>query len=446
MTQLLLTHCTIADPSPATPRVLEGHALLIEDGRIARIAPEAEFAGSAAPALDLSGMLLLPGFINLHTHLYSTFARGLHAVKPASDLVGVLKNLWWRLDRALTVDACYHSAMPVLLEAIRCGTTTIVDHHASPNAVRGSLAALRRALADTGVRGCLCYEVSDRDGATPVDEGIAENTEFLVAGRTNPDGMVAGLFGLHASFTLSDRTIERAVAAAQTAGAGFHVHVAEALADQNETQRTAGVRVVERLHKAGVLGERTIAAHAVFVNDAEMDLLASSGTTVAHNPQSNMNNAVGVADVERLRSRGAAVGLGTDAMTQDMRQELRAGIWAQRLRQKSPAAGFAALVDAQWRVNPVMAGRLFGLPVGVLAPGAAADLIAVAYDPATPLTAASLHGHLVHGIASVPVETTIIGGRVVMHRRALQLDIDEREVMAKAREAAKEVWERFEKG
>jgi putative selenium metabolism protein SsnA len=440
---LLLKHGIIADPSPSAPRVLYDHALLIEDGRIARIAPYREFDGSDVPSLDCSGRLILPGFINIHTHLYSTFARGLHTITPAADFTGVLKNLWWKLDRALTVDACYYSAIPVLLEAIRCGTTTIVDHHASPLAVRGSLDALQRALKDTGMRGCLCYEVSDRDGEKVAEEGIEENAGFLAACAKNDGGMLSGLFGLHASFTLSDKTLERAVTAARSSGAGFHTHVAEARADQETTHWLSGSRVVERLHRTGVLGERTIAAHAVHVNDAEMDLLASTGTVVAHNPQSNMNNAVGIADLEALRSHGVVVGLGTDAMTHDMRQELRAGLWAQRLKQESPSAGFTALTEALWQVNPMMAGRLFGAPVGTMAPGAAADLIALEYDPATPLTNDSLPGHLVFGITSAQVDTTIIGGRVVMHQRKLRLDLDEKEVMAKVRETASEVWGRL---
>jgi putative selenium metabolism protein SsnA len=433
----------IADPSPAAPRVLYDHALMIEDGRIARIAPSHEFGDLEVDYLDLSGRIILPGFINLHTHLYSTFARGLHTVKPAADFTGVLKNLWWKLDRALTLDASYYSAVAALLEAIRSGTTTIVDHHASPLAVRGSLAALHRALNDTGVRGCLCYEVSDRDGKDIAAEGIDENAAFLASCGSPGGSMIAGLFGLHASFTLSDRTLNRAVTAAQGSHAGFHIHVAEAAADQDETLKQTGKRVVDRLGDAGVLGERTIAAYAVHVNDAEMDILASTGTVVAHNPQSNMNNAVGIVDVERLRSRGVAVGLGTDAMTYDMRQELRAGLWAQRLKQSSPSAGWSALLAAQWEVNPMMAGRLFGLPVGTLAEGAAADLIALAYDPATPLTNDSLHGHLVFGIASAVVDTTIVGGKVLMYRRALEVELDEEEIMAKAREAASGVWSRM---
>ena len=441
--RLLLVNGVIADPSPVSPRVLYDHALMIEGGRIARIAPTAEFNELDADFLDLTGRLILPGFINLHTPLYSTFARGLHTVQPAADFAGVLKNLWWKLDRALTLDAVYHSAVPVLLEAIRSGTTTIIDHHASPRAVRGSLAAVHRALRDTGLRGCLCYEVSDRDGEAVALDGIAENAGFLASCRQHQDGMIAGLFGLHASFTLSERTLELAHASAREVDAGFHCHVAEASTDQDVTFMLTGERVVARLHRLGILGDHTIAAHAVHVNDAEMDLLAATGTVVAHNPQSNMNNAVGIADVERLRSRGVAVGLGTDAMTHDMRQELRSGLWAQRLKHEDPSAGWSAILAAQWDVNPAMATRIFGRQVGVMTEGAVADLIAIPYDPPTPLTNDALHGHLVFGIAPAPVDTTIVNGRVLMYRGKLELELDEAEVMARARECAGSVWDRM---
>ncbi len=440
---LLLTNGIVCIPSPASPRVLEGHAILLEQGIIARIAPLGEFDGMAAERIDLSSRIVLPGFINLHTHLYSTFARGLTGIAPSAGFADVLEHLWWRLDRALSPDACYYSALPALLEAIRSGTTTIVDHHSSPRAIEDSLDVIAKAVKETGMRACLCYEVSDRDGVEAAADGIAENAAFLFAYASGSHSLLRGLFGLHASFTLSDRTLRAAVEAARSEVAGFHIHVAESTVDQEQTRATSGLSVVERLSQFGVLGERTIAAHGVHLDDAEMDLLASTGTVVAHNPQSNMNNAVGIADLTRLRARGVLVGLGTDAMTNDMREELRAGLWAQRLRQQNPSAGFDELVNALWGVNPLAVSRVWGSRIGELSEGAAADLIAVDYLPATPLTDESLPGHLVFGLGSARVDTTIVGGRVLMHGGRLLLDLDEREVSAKAREAAHDVWRRF---
>ena len=450
---LLLRNGRIAIPS--TPQqVLEGHALLIENGLIARIAPESALSAPGAEVIDAGGKLVLPGFINAHTHLYSTFACGLQRAAPAADFLEVLKNLWWRLDKALTLEDCYASALPALIACIRSGTTTLIDHHSSPSAIRGSLDTLTRAVNLTGLRACLCYEVSDRDGVENSLQGIEETREFLtsepptseplkgLAGR-GLAGRVRGLFGLHASFTLSDSTLEKAACSAREAGSGVHIHVAESEADQQRTLADHGLRVVHRLQRFGALGPSSIAAHCVHVDESERDLLASSGTAVVHNPQSNLSNAVGIADVVDLKRRGALVGLGTDAMTTDMREELRTGLWAQRWGQHAPSAGFSELTSALWDGNPAIASRIWGRDIGVLREGAMADIVVMDYDPPTPLTSGTLAGHLVFGMMRGRVDTTIVGGRVLMQNGELKLDLDEKEVMAHARESAKRVWGRF---
>ncbi len=454
--KLLLRNGRIAIPS--TPQqVLEGHSLLMENGMIARIAPASDVSAPGAEVIDARGKLVLPGFINAHTHLYSTFACGLNQVPASKDFFEVLNHLWWRLDKALTLDECYAGALPTLIACIRSGTTTIIDHHSSPSAIRGSLDALARAADLTGLRACLCYEVSDRDGEEKALQGIAENREFLTAQTSEAPvseslssaslkrgvDKVRGLFGLHASFTLSDRTLENAACTARDAGSGVHIHVAESEMDQQSTLAAHKIRVVHRLHRFGLLGPSSIAAHCVHVDDSERDLLASSGTAVVHNPQSNLNNAVGIADVVDLKRRGALVGLGTDAMTTDMREELRTGLWAQRWRQHAPSAGFGELTSALWDANPAIASRIWGRDLGLLREGAVADIVLVDYDPPTPLTSDSLAGHLVFGMMRGRVDTTIVDGRVLMQHGELKLDLDEKEVMAHARESAQRVWGRF---
>ncbi|HNY92715.1 MAG TPA: amidohydrolase family protein, partial [bacterium] len=206
---LLIDHATII--SPGNPdRVLHDHALLIESGAIKAVAPsEALRAGSSitqetavtpgsllgARIIDAAGKILMPGLINAHTHCYSTFARGLTKTAPAESFEAVLENLWWRLDKALTLEDCYWSALSVLLEAVRSGTTTLIDHHASPRAIRGSLEAVARAFRATGLRGCLCYEVSDRDGAAAARAGLEENTAFIRTCRERCDPRIAAMFG-----------------------------------------------------------------------------------------------------------------------------------------------------------------------------------------------------------------------------------------------------------
>jgi putative selenium metabolism protein SsnA len=422
-------------------QVLEGQSLLIEDGRIAKIGKD--IPGPFDRVIDAAGQLVMPGLVNAHMHFYSTLVRGLGKAAPSRTFQEVLDNLWWRLDRKLTLDDVQMSAEFILLDAIRKGTTTIIDHHASPFAISGSLDRIAKAAKNVGVRACLCYEVSDRDGEAIITEGLEENAAFARRCAAEMDPQLRSLFGLHAAFTLSDRTLERAAAMGRDLGIGFHVHVAEAASDVQVNLDRHGLTPVARLQRFGMLGRDTIAAHAVHVTQADMDLLAESGTFVAHNPQSNLNNAVGIADVQTLVQRGVRVGLGTDAMTVNMLEELRVGLWAQHLRQDNPTCAFMELANTLVARNPELASQLWGFPLGTLEEGAAADVILVDYHAPTPLDGDTVLGHLIFGISQATVDTTICAGRVLMAGKRLMIDVDEAALAARSRELATRLWERF---
>ncbi|HNX49556.1 MAG TPA: putative aminohydrolase SsnA [Thermoanaerobaculaceae bacterium] len=424
-------------------RVLEGHALLIEGDHIAALAPRAEIDHTGAEVIDATGKLVLPGFINAHMHFYSTLVRGLGKAKPSASFQEVLQHLWWRLDRQLTLEDCHISALVALISAIRAGTTTLIDHHASPHAVRGSLDAIARAVRQSGLRASLCYELSDRDGAAVAREGIEENVAWVRRCRTEGDEQLTALFGLHASFTIGDATLEEAARAGHDSGVGFHVHTAEAASDQDACRQEHGSRVVERFARFGILGDKTICAHGVHLSERELEMLAETRTAVVHNPQSNMNNAVGVADVPAMLRAGVLVGLGTDAMTTNMLEELRAGLWVRHLAARNPSIGFMETVGLLVGGNARIANRYWATPLGVLAPGAAADVVLFDYNPPTPLDDSTLLGHLVFGVSQSPVNTTICRGRVLMHDKKLRLDVDEAAVAARARELAAALWHRF---
>ena len=439
---LLIENGTLLSTGGAAS-VRRNHSVLIEDGLITRVAPRGRMGRFSGQRIDAAGKVVLPGLINAHTHFYSTFARGLTKAKPSRDFMGVLRNLWWRLDSALTPEDCYYSVLIALLDSIRHGTTTLIDHHASPQAVGGSLDAIARAVKESGLRACLCYEVSDRDGARIAEEGLAENVRFIRRCQTDDGAHLQALFGLHASFTLSDATLTTAASLGHELQTGFHIHVAEAQGDQDAARRTSGRRVVERLQRFGILGERSITAHCIHITRKEIDLLAETGTAVVHNPQSNLNNAVGIADVIGMAQRGVLVGLGTDAMTTNMLEELRVALWAQHLGRENPSIGFGEVTSALFAGNAEIAGRIFGLNFGEIRPGGVGDLAIFDYDPPTPLESANALGHAVFGLSQAPVDTTIVDGRVLMENRRLTLDLDEARVNARARELAKKLWQRF---
>ncbi|MCX6357982.1 MAG: putative aminohydrolase SsnA [Candidatus Aureabacteria bacterium] len=427
-------------------KVIHNGAVLVRDGVITEIGATAPLRRKARGAafINAKGGVIMPGMINAHTHLYSTFARGLSPKQPpAANFVEILERLWWPLDRALNRDDIAYSALVPLIDCIRSGTTTIIDHHESQGCQKGCLDPIEGALRQTGVRGCLCLGVSDRYGKGRA--GVEENVRFVKkmnAAHARGDDLVSAMFGLHALFTVNETTLKESVAAAEELGVGIHVHVAEDRSDQLVNQKKFGKSVVRRLAKAGALGPLSLAVHCVYVNGAEMEMLAETGTPVVHNPQSNMNNAVGVAPVIEMLRKEILVGLGTDGMTANMRDEVRVANILHKLARRDPRVFFAESCQLLLQHNPMIAGMYFNRPLGVLRKGAYADIIILEYDPPTPLTEATFLGHFLFGLCGARVNTTIVNGRVLMRDGEL-LTVDEKKISAKARRLAQAFWKRF---
>lgn len=426
--------------------ILPGHALYLEDGRIADMGPNAELAARhpQADTLDANGQLLLPGLICAHTHFYGAFSRGMAIPGNApADFPQILQKLWWPLDRSLTEEDVRYSALLCLADAIRHGTTTLVDHHASPNAIEGSLDVIAEAVTEAGVRTALCYEVTDRDGPHKLRAGVDENLRFIRRVQNEPHPLLSAAFGLHASLTLSDASLD-ACRAALPEGVGFHVHAGESQADEVDSITKSRVRVVERFARHGILGPRSILAHGVHFSDEEIHILGEHGGWLTHQPRSNMNNAVGVAPVEKMLDAGIKVCLGNDGFSNAMWEEWKAAYLVHKLHQRDPRAMNGATVVAMGAYNnAALASQLFGQEIGMLKPGAAADLILVDYHAPTPLSAGNLPWHILFGFRETMVTTTIVGGRVLMKDRQL-LTLDEGAIAARARELAAQVWRRYE--
>jgi len=393
----------------------------------------------AAEFVDAHGGVIMPGFINAHTHIYSGLARGLSiAGNDPTNFLEVLEGTWWNIDRHLTLDGTRASAYATVLDCIRDGVTTIFDHHASFCEIPGSLFAIKDVCRELGMRACLCYEVSDRDGEEKCDEAIKENADFARWAKDEDDDMIKAMFGGHALFTLSDRTFEKMVRA-NDGMTGYHIHVSEGMNDVYDSLRNYGCRPVDRLLGHGILGERTILGHCIHVNPAEMDMIRETGTMVVNNPESNMGNAVGCAPVLQMMKKGILVGMGTDAYTHDMLESLKVFLIIQRHNACLPDVGWGEGVKMLFQNNAAIGAKYFKKPLGTLKAGAAADVIVMDYKPFTPFSDENIDGHLLFGMMGKNCRTTIINGRVLYKDREF-VGIDEEAINAWTMEQAKKLW------
>lgn len=424
---------------------LEHGAVAIEGDAIQSVGEEAELVAAhpGAEYVNAHGGIIMPGLVNCHTHIYSGLARGL-AIKGCNphNFLENLEQQWWKIDRNLTLDGTRACAYATILESLRNGVTTIFDHHASFCEIPGSLFAIRDVAAECGIRACLCYETSDRDGKEKLAQAIAENAEFArwaAAAREAGDHMIAAMFGGHATFTLSDETMDL-MAEANDGLTGFHIHVCEGMNDVwDSRERRGGIPPVERLLQHGLLGPDTMLGHCIHVTPAEMDIIRETGTHVVNNPESNMGNAVGCAPVLEFFRRGIDVCMGTDAYTHDMLESLKTFLCIQRHNAAMPNVGWGEAMQMLFQDNARMASHYFGREVGVLAPGAAADVVVMDYPTFTPLSADNIDGHILFGMEGRSCRTTIVNGQVLYLDREFTT-VDEERIDAWTLEQAKVLW------
>lgn len=438
MSHLFIQNAQIITLDPANPLIPNGQ-ILIEDDKIAAVGDTLE-APAGATILDAENMVVTPGLINAHHHLYSSFARGYSAPGiPAENFVEILERVWWKLDLALDEDAVRYSALVAIIEAIRTGCTTIIDHHASPSCTDGSLDVMEAAFKVAGLNACLCYETSDRN--RPGD-GVAENIRYLKKCQKNGNKQFSALFGLHAQMTLTDSTMELCAAAAKELDCGFHIHVAEDLSDEEDCVAKYGMRIIQRLHQYGITGPKSIFVHGIHLDESEMDLIAQTGTMMIHNPESNMNNAVGAQKMLEILDKGILLGLGTDGMTSHMISSARVAHLLQRHQRRDPRVAFVESCNMLLNNNAAIAGRCFAEPRGQLVAGQLADIAIFDYAPTTPLEDGRILGHLLYGLNYARVHSTICRGRILMKNSKI-LSLDEQEVCAKAHEHARNTWSKI---
>ena len=441
---ILLANGKVITRDPEGIGYLPDGGVVTDGGKIVEVGTTADLKAKYPQAefVDARGGVIMPGLINAHTHIYSALARGLSidGYNPTS-FYEVLDGQWWYIDRNLDLEATKASAQALVIDSIKQGVTTIFDHHASFCEVPGSLMRIAEVTREFGMRACLCYEVSDRDGEEKSLQSVQENKDFIDYCEQNPSDMLKAMFGGHALFTISDKTFDR-MAAANSGRVGYHIHVSEGMNDVYDSLQNYGRRPVQRLQDHGILGPQTILGHCIHVNTAEMDIIKATDTMCVNNPESNMGNAVGISPVLQLYKKGILIGLGTDAYTNDMLESIKVALCSQRHNACMPNVGWCEVTDMLFRNNAKMAERTGFPTLGVLKPGAAADVIVMDYKPFTPFSAENIDGHILFGMAGRQCETTMCAGKILMRDRVLTC-ADEEAVNARTLEVSRALWKRL---
>ena len=439
MSSLLITNGYLVTLDEANRFIANG-SVYIENKHIVEVGESSAITREADRTIDARGSIVMPGLINTHHHLYSTFARGFTPPgSPARNFEETLSKLWWKLDKALDSDDVYYSALLALMDAARTGCTTIFDHHASPSCVDGSLDQIERAFRDVGLSGCLSYEVSDRNRE---GEGIEENERWIRKCRDSGDGQMSALFGMHALMTLGTKTLERSAEIAHALDTGFHVHAAEDEIDARLTLERYDRQIMDRFQDFAIPGEKTVFVHGSHLDSRAMELLKSTGSILVNNPESNMNNGLKVSPILDFLKHDVLVGVGTDGMSSHLISQTRAMYLHQRTLQRDPTIAFAEACQILLENNRSIANRLFDEPRGALAVGQLADIMIPEYLPFTPLNADTFYGHLLFGLSFARVRTTIARGRVIVDEGRLP-HLDEDAIRARCAERASNIWSRI---
>ena len=419
----------------------ESGYIVVENDRIKEIGPMESLKDEDkyTKKEDLHGKIVMPGMISAHSHFYGQFVRGMQLGETISNWQQVLSRMWWKVDKKLTLEQSYCSALMGLIEGLKSGTTTYFDHQASPNSTDGVLDVIKKAVLECGARACLSYEVSDRDGNEHALSGIHENERFIKECEKEKLPQISAMFGLHASYTLSDDTLEKAAEVEDQYKCGFHIHAAEDRADISESYRLYDKHVIPRLCERGILNDRSIAAHCVWVRDKQIDMLRDCGVFAAHNGQSNTNNAVGISPVVRMLEKGVKVVLGGDGYTYDLFRELSFDVILQRLREEDPGV-FSPdeIYKMAFYNNEELVKRHFGVSAGVLKKDSFVDFIVLDYDAPTPIDGDNFLSHMLSSFSGM-VNTVICGGREVV-RDGKCTFVDEEEVFARCREESRKLW------
>ncbi|MEN8121918.1 MAG: amidohydrolase family protein [Bacteroidota bacterium] len=373
--------------------------------------------------IDCTGKLVTKSFAIGHHHVYSALARGMTAPKKnPTNFKEILQYIWWKLDKALDKEMIEASALSTAIACAKSGSTFVIDHHASPNAIEGSLNIIAEAFDKVGISHLLCYEITDRDGQEKAEKGLNETENYL---KNNH-----GLVGLHASFTVGDETMKKAAALMHKFNSGIHIHVAEDRFDQKHSVETYGKRVVERLNNFGILdASKTILGHCLHIDDNERDIIRNSKAFVVQNTESNLNNKVGHFDSEEL---GENIMLGTDGMHSDMIRSAQAAFF---VGQGFDNINFQSTYERFRKAHQYLAINKFE-------GDGENNLVVLDYPTPTPINQDNFLGHFIYGLNSNHVQHVISNGKLIVKNRKMQT-VNEQEVLQFSKEQALRLWKKM---
>ncbi|UCG90412.1 MAG: amidohydrolase family protein [Candidatus Heimdallarchaeota archaeon] len=442
MERLLLKNGLIVTMN-ANNKVISQGNVLVEDGKIVKVGKD--ITEKVDIVIDCSDQVVFPGFICAHTHLYSALLRGAPLlIDPPTDFTQNLQRIWWTMDEALTLEDAYTSALYAVYELALNGVTAYLDTYSGPNSIEGSLDRISKATQDVGIRGAICFESTERRSHEEGIRGLEENQRFI--SHNNPEKtLVHGIYCLHASFTVSDELIHKTVEYAAKTDSFKTIHTSEGLADLHHNLEKYGKRTVERLYDEGFLGPKTALAHAVHINEHEIDLIAETRTNVAHNPKSNELNAVGVAQLPEMLQKGINIGVGNDGFIYDAIENMRTAYLMHKLNHRNPSQLPTPLQVVQ--MITINAAQAIGLKeqIGSIEIGKAADftILDTSVLP-TPIHENNVFGHLVYGSFSRrDVKRVIVNGKTIV-KNGIHASLDATMVSQQSIYSAISLWERLD--
>ncbi|MDI6860564.1 MAG: putative aminohydrolase SsnA [Caldisericia bacterium] len=427
-----------------SPKFIKNGSIIFNDKIVKILEKDDDLKKFDVEIIDGKGKLLIPGMIISHDHLYSSLARGI-GLKDSSprNFYEILDKLWWKLDLALDRESVYYSALIGLIDAIKNGVTSIIDHHASFGYIKNSLDEIENAQNQIKIRVSTCFEVSDRWGEEKAKESIEENLRFIEKHKKRANKFIVPTFGLHALFTLSEETLKMCSEIVKEYQIPIHVHLSEDRFDRDYNIKFFGLSPVERLYKENMLNDKTLLIHCVHIDEKDRNLIKERNSIVIHNPESNMNNAVGLPDIFSLLKRGVLVGLGTDGFTHDMFRETQVLYIAHKHDKKDSNIGFFESYKLLFENNPKIVSSIFDEKVGEIKEGFVSDFVILDYTPPTPLNENNFFGHFIFGMSSKFVTHVFVNGELIVKDREI-LGIDEEKIFEESRKITQRLWERFE--